>query len=90
MLIDSGLGELWESRGHIQGQCMSHADSQYMYINIPKNASSWTKPNLLDHSWEFYNYRTDNLDKQALVVLRDPVDRWISGIAEFLTLYHSS
>lgn len=59
-----------------------------MYINIPKNASSWTKPNLQDWGWEFYNYHTDQLDKTAIVVLRDPVDRWLSGIAECLTLYH--
>ena len=59
-----------------------------MYVYIPKNASSWTKPNLLDWGWEFFNYRTDGLNKHALVVLRDPVDRWLSGIAEYLTLYH--
>jgi len=88
MIVDAGLGNLWSSRGHIQGQCMSHWDSPYMYINVPKNASSWTKPNLMDYGWEFYNYRTDQLNKHSLIVLRDPVDRWVSGIAEFLTLYH--
>jgi len=67
---------------------MSHLDSPYMYVYVPKNASSWTKPNLKDHGWEFYNYKKDNLSKHALIVLRDPVERWISGIAEFLTLYH--
>jgi len=88
MIVDSQLENLWATRGHIQGQCMSHWDSPYMYINIPKNASSWTKPNLMDYGWEFYNYRTDGLDKHSLIVLRDPVERWVSGIAEFLTLYH--
>ena len=60
-----------------------------MYVYIPKNASSWTKPNLLDHGWEFFNYHKDYdcANKSALVVLRDPVDRWLSGIAEYLTLY---
>jgi hypothetical protein len=60
-----------------------------MYVYIPKNASSWTKPNLKDFGWEFYNYHIDKLDKHALVVLRDPVDRWLSGIAEYFALYHS-
>ena len=77
-----------QARGHIFGECMSHPDSEYMYVYIPKNATSWTKPNLLDFGWEFYNYHTDNLNKTALVVLRDPVERWISGIAEYLYLYH--
>jgi hypothetical protein len=79
----------YEARGHIFGQCMSRPDSDLMYVNIPKNASSWTKPNLEQQGWEIYNYHTDNLyHKTAMVVLRDPVERWVSGIAEFLYLYH--
>ena len=80
-----------QTKGHVFGECMSKLDSELMYVHIPKNATSWTKPNLLDWGWEFFNYHTDNLkDKTALVVLRDPVDRWISGIAEYLFLYHPS
>ncbi|CAB5215163.1 hypothetical protein UFOVP190_425 [uncultured Caudovirales phage] len=79
----------YQRQGHVFGECMSHPDSDLMYVNIPKNASSWTKPNLLDWSWENYNYHTDNLyHKNAIIVLRDPVDRWLSGIAEYLYLYH--
>jgi hypothetical protein len=79
----------YQHKGHVFGECMSHPNSDLMYVNIPKNASSWTKPNLLDWSWENYNYHTDNLyHKHAMVVLRDPVDRWLSGIAEYLYLYH--
>lgn len=88
MIIQAGYINEWQHKGHVMGQCMSRPDVDLMYINIPKNASSWTKPNLLDWGWEFYNYHTDGLDKQAMVVLRDPVDRWLSGIAEYLTLYH--
>ena len=81
--------EYYKHKGHVFGECMSKSDSDLMYINIPKNASSWTKPNLKDWGWEFYNYHLDNLyHKKALVVLRDPVDRWLSGIAEYLYLYH--
>ena len=68
---------------------MSKPDSELMYVHIPKNASSWTKPNLLDWNWEFYNYHTDNLyHKHAMVVLRDPIERWLSGIAEYMYLKH--
>jgi hypothetical protein len=83
--------EYYQSKGHVFGECMSHPDSNFMYVNIPKNASSWTKPNLLDFNWENYNYHTDNLyHKTAMIVLRDPVERWASGIAEYLYLYHRS
>lgn len=79
----------YRDRGHVFGECWSKSDTDLMYINIPKNATSWTKPNLQDWGWECYNYHTDNLyHKKALVVLREPVDRWISGIAEYMYLYH--
>jgi hypothetical protein len=81
----------WKSKGHVFGECMTAANTDLMYIHIPKNASSWTKPNLQDWGWEFYNYHTDDLSaKTPMVVLRDPVDRWVSGIAEYLYLYHKN
>lgn len=83
--------EYYKTRGHVFGECMSHPDTNFMYINIPKNASSWTKLNLKDLGWEFYNYHTDNLyHKHALIVLRDPVERWLSGIAEYMSQYHAN
>jgi len=81
--------DYYRAKGHVFGECMTHSESDLMYINIPKNATSWTKPNLADFEWEFYNYHTDNLyHKTAMVVLRDPVERWASGMAEYLYLYH--
>jgi len=82
--------EYYIDKGHVFGECMSHPSSDLMYVYIPKNASSWTKPNLKDWNWETYNYHTDNLyNKQAIIVLRDPVERWLSGIAEYMFLYHN-
>jgi hypothetical protein len=87
--IDAGFLTQWSSKGHVYGECWSHPNTDLMYVHIPKNASSWTKPNLKDFGWEFYNYHDDDMhDKTAMVVLRDPVERWISGIAEYLALYH--
>lgn len=88
MIIEFDIRE-WAHKGHCYGECMSHPDSDLMYVHIPKNATSWTKPNLQDWGWEFYNYHTDGLNKTAIVVLRDPVERWLSGIAEYFALYHS-
>jgi len=81
--------DYYKHKGHTFGECMSHPDTDLMYVYIPKNASSWTKPNLKDWQWEIYNYHYDNLyDKHAIIVLRDPIDRWLSGIAEYMFLYH--
>ena len=86
---DSIFHQHWTPRGHTFGACMSRPNTDWMYVNIPKNASSWTKPLLLEQKFEFYNYHSDKLyHKKALVVLRDPVDRWLSGIAEYFTLYY--
>jgi GNAT superfamily N-acetyltransferase len=79
----------WNLKGHVFGTCMSKPNSDLMYINVPKNASSWTKPNLEELGWEFYNYHKDDIkDRHSIIVLRDPIDRWLSGICEYFTLYH--
>ena len=82
--------EYYEKKGHVFGECMSHPDRDLMYIHIPKNASSWTKPNLLHWGWQFYNYHHSYnfYQKHAIVVLRDPVERWLSGIGEYMYSYH--
>lgn len=81
--------EYYQQKGHVFGECMSHPDCDLMYIHIPKNASSWTKPNLKHFDWQFYNYHLDNLyHKHAMIVLRDPIERWLSGISEYMHLYH--
>lgn len=61
-----------------------------MYINIPKCASSWIKPKLIQLDFHEANYHQDNLyHKHSLVVLRDPLERWLSGVCEYFSLYHS-
>lgn len=75
------------------GQCHTRIDSKYYFINIPKNSSSWIQ-SLVAHwcLWTPFNYH-DNpeiLEKTALIILRDPVERWISGICEYISLYHPS
>jgi hypothetical protein len=97
--IFSARRDYYSHKGHEFGLCWSKPGSDLMYVNIPKNASSWTKPNLIDLGWEVFNYYRDFdaitlhnrrlIVKHALVVLRDPVDRWISGIAEYFTRYHN-
>lgn len=93
MLIPVKLGEhgllnRWDYKGHTFGSCMSSTGTDLMYVNIPKNASSWTKPNLVDLGWEEFNYHHDRFySKHAMVVLRDPVERWLSGVCEYFALY---
>jgi hypothetical protein len=53
----------------------------YGYINIPKNASCFLKT-LFPNS-QIIDYRKhDQQIKQYIVALRDPIDRWISGMSQ--------
>jgi hypothetical protein len=80
----------WTHRGHTINQGMSSTDGHHFYLNISKNNSSFVKTVLQDLDWQFsmLDEHLDNQQPQILVVLRDPVDRWISGIVEYLFLYH--
>lgn len=70
-------------------------DISYVYINIPKNASSWMKENFGGYRYDWYkNEFTQSVDssitfkkalnapKHHVVILRDPIERWISGFAQ--------
>jgi hypothetical protein len=78
-------GATWAS-SHVYGQCSINHTKKLMYIKIPKCASSWCDQYLanlgstsLDNTWHGGNF-TDPLlsDYQPIVILRDPIQRWIS------------
>jgi hypothetical protein len=56
-----------------------------VYIPIPKNSSSYIGQLLLKNGWGIGNFLTTDLtNKQLIILLRDPIDRWVSGMAEYL------
>ena len=70
-------------------------DVSYVYINIPKNASSWMKENFGGYLYDWRNnrFRADvdsavtlrralEAVKSYVVILRDPISRWITGFAQ--------
>jgi hypothetical protein len=73
----------WAHLGHHLGECWVNNRS-YTYINIPKNASSYLKACLMGSrtSWVYHDHFIET--QQNLVILRDPVDRWCSGMAQSL------
>lgn len=61
-----------------------------VYVHIPKNASCWIKYHLGLLSGKAYNYYDQGFDNQkhlALIVLRDPLERWISAMGQILVGY---
>ena len=56
-----------------------------VFIPIPKNSSSYIGQLLLKNGWEIGNFlNTDLTNKHAIVLIRDPIDRWISGMTQYL------
>ena len=56
-----------------------------VYIPIPKNSSSYIGQLLLKNGWGIGNFLTTDLsNKKIIVLLRNPNDRWVSGMAEYL------
>ena len=84
MLISAPVREHYHR--HAYGSCRMITDRDHdvdwVFVNIPKNASSWMIR-------AFGRGREDNFlntpsarRRQYLAVLRDPVDRWVSGFAQ--------
>ena len=73
----------WAHLGHHLGECWVDSDKSITFVPIPKNASSFVKGCLLGSNHFIHN---DNLAiaNQYLITLRDPFERWISGVAQFI------
>jgi hypothetical protein len=80
------IEQLLARRGYGYGSGLISADQQQFIVNIPKNASSflldWTKRN----GWSTAMIK-DQVLPELIVVLRDPVERWISGISQYINTY---
>jgi len=56
-----------------------------VYIPIPKNSSSYIGQLLLKNDWSIGNFLTTDLtNKHVIVLIRDPIDRWTSGMVQYL------
>ena len=75
----------WAHLGHTLGECWNDPDKSITFIHIPKNASSFVKGCLL--GTEKYKHSNNLIAADHyLVTLRDPIERWISGIAQFMSV----
>lgn len=76
-----------DKNGYYAGGGMLSPDGKIFYLNIPKNASTYLTNLLKANNWKHCNI-LENLNgiEQTIAFLRDPVDRWISGISTYLAL----
>lgn len=73
----------YTSRGFVPGGMF---DIQgVFYIPIPKNSSSYVGKLMLANNCNVANFlETDLTNKKIIVLLRDPINRWVSGMAQYL------
>ena len=69
-------------QGHSPDLCLVNTAGTHKILLIPKNASTWLKTNLVGHGWQRCN--DDSTHLSTLVLLRDPIDRWLSGVVQYL------
>lgn len=59
---------------------------EYAYVPLLKNAHLWGEMVFEKYlKFEKVNYEFDK-DKKYIIFLRDPIDRWLSGIGEYLQI----
>ena len=78
------------NRGFGYGTGLLSPDCSKFIVNMPKNASSFVL-DLGSHNGWTQATVGDNCDwhkvETVFVILRDPVERWISGIAQYINSY---
>ena len=72
--------------GYLAGGGLRSPDKKNFYLNIPKNASTYLSNTLLANGWHYHTLGDDSdRIEHAMVVLKDPVDRWVSGVGTYIT-----
>ena len=74
----------WAHLGHRLGECWVDEVHNKTYVHIPKNASSFIKGVLIGSGGFWHHSETLINSNENLIMLRDPIDRWCSGIAQYL------
>lgn len=73
----------WAHLGHRLGECWGNDTENICYVNIPKCATSYIK-GILQGCGGVWYHSEHLLDKpEYLIVLRNPIERWCSGIAQY-------
>jgi len=75
-----------------QGLTYDIVGTRYSYVSIGKVASTFMGEFLANLKWTNTSYNYNEIDKQRLpktyiVILRDPIERWCSGIVEYLVTH---
>lgn len=71
------------SRGHNVGGGLISPDGNYFFLSIPKNASVFISSVLRQNDWRYSDVSVYN-GPNVICIIRDPIERWISGMATYV------
>jgi hypothetical protein len=74
-------------RGFGYGSGMIDPGRRRFLLNIPKNASSYMLDWSNRHGWNSALIDNHSDVDELIVVLRDPLQRWVSGLAQYIRSY---
>jgi hypothetical protein len=74
------------SRGHTIGGGLVSPDGNFFFLSIPKNASVFISSVLRQNNWQYSDLSKYN-GSNVICVIRDPVERWISGMATYVAAH---
>jgi len=73
--------------GYVLGSGMVSDNGRQFLLTIPKNASTFLAEWAQANHWRFAVLNQCQEVREIIVVLRDPVSRWISGISQYINSY---
>lgn len=76
-----------ETRGFGYGSGVIDPSHRRFILNIPKNASSYMLDWAGRHGWRAAMLSHYSEVTELIVILRDPLERWISGMAQYIRTY---
>jgi len=88
-IIDGRIRLNHEKFGHPFGWGLISPNRNYRYVAIAKNASSSISNLLFNNKWDSIEGGFND-DVTNIVVVRNPLERWISGMTEYLVGKNSS
>ena len=59
-----------------------HTDGEWVWVPIPKNATSAHRKLFIDHGWAKFYYGRTVTHLPAYIPIREPIARWFSGVAQ--------
>ena len=77
----------WQHKGHPRGQHLLSPCGDLAVVCIPKCSSSYWQTWLSQNNWTMHHDNSIEKHVHVLCCLRDPVDRWVAGISEYLDRY---